>query len=331
MFGKDKSYSEADVDKALQQHNPFAFRQAAEEVYEAGGGTVWVGKKKRKSGSAERRGVVKLEDVQSDPDFLSTIRKKYKNGIYLLRIFDKNGKAHSDHHFLLGGMEAEKTAGKKKKKSGSKNDVISFKEMRKLMKLMQPKQPKENGAKDAISVSDTLSMQQAGFDRTLHRLLAGTPEYFDQRFVKPFQCDVATGQPPDELAYAIFSMVKYARNRMPNPPLLIADFLRAQTIADHMAALDRFFGAIPELSNLPQKQLEIRDILMQMLGGSQEAPAGDVGVEESTAVMDDDQVVGESKIQDASDTTATRGTRSTEAAEVEDRGDSAVDASKTPR
>ena len=44
--------------------------------------------------------------------------------------------------------------------------------------------------------------------------------------------------------------------------------------------------------------------------------------------MDDDQVVGESKIQDASDTTVIRETHSTEAAEAEDRGDSAGDGSE---
>ena len=139
----------------------------------------------------------------------------------------------------------------------------------------------------------------------------------------PFRRDVAENQPPDELAYQIVSMVQYARDRMPdNPPLLVADFLSAQSIADHIAALDKFFSVIPELANLTQKQLAIKGVLMQMFGGSQASPPEEAGVEEPTIIMDEDQVVED---QDAADTIIRGEAHTADGAEIQDRGDYAPD------
>lgn len=94
---------------------------------------------------------------------------------------------------------------------------------------------------------------------------AGTQEYFQERFIAPFQKDVAAGHSDEALAYQIVSMTTYARDQMADaPPPLVADFLTAAGLAEYDAALQKFFAAIPELANLRPKCEGIKSALIEM-------------------------------------------------------------------
>ena len=163
-----KAYTGSEVDKALQQSNPYALTAAIAEIHKAGGGDVFVMRKKTKSAGPSQEGKVDIADAYEDENFLETVKKKFGNGLYVLRLFTKQGeegKFHSDHLFLLGEMpdpDAKKKK-KRKKNKGKSRGSLSDRLAEKLILAAVEKDNNHNG----FDMQSFLAMQQAGFDRAI--------------------------------------------------------------------------------------------------------------------------------------------------------------------
>ena len=159
LFRKEKTYTGSQVEKALEESNPYAFREAVKEVYDGVGGSVFVMSKESRTAAPSRRGEVPIADVHEDPTFLQTVQDRYKDGLYVLRIFYKDGKFHSDHIFQLGKrVEARKRSedGEEKKTSRKDDSYIE------LVKILV-----EKSSGGGIDTQAFLQMQQAASDRAL--------------------------------------------------------------------------------------------------------------------------------------------------------------------
>jgi len=87
------------------------FRSALEEVQKDGHQSVSI----MRCTSAidaqtgvEREDLVRdmvVADVLSDPEFLETIRNKYGNGVYIVKLWKRDLFLHSEHTFMIGMQE----------------------------------------------------------------------------------------------------------------------------------------------------------------------------------------------------------------------------------
>jgi len=87
------------------------FTSALEEVQKEGHQSVSI--MKYTSAIDSRTGVeredlvrdMEVADVLSDPEFLETIRNKYGDGVYIVKLWNRDLMLHSDHTFMIGMQE----------------------------------------------------------------------------------------------------------------------------------------------------------------------------------------------------------------------------------
>lgn len=166
-----KTYTGSEVDQALQQSNPYALKEAIAEIHRDGGGIVQVMKKDTKSAGPGRKGEVDIAEAYEDENFLDTIQAKYKDGLYVFRLFKEDGekgKFQSDHIFLLGEMPDPKEKSKKKKKKKGKQGSLSDRLVETLVLAAVDK----NNNNGALQIKDVLQMQQHGFDKAIELMQA---------------------------------------------------------------------------------------------------------------------------------------------------------------
>ena len=124
FWQRNKTESGSDAAKALEQSNPYVFKDAVADVHNNhGGGDVWIMKKKTRAGTPTKKGEMDVADVFAHDNFLQYAQDTFGDGLYVLRIFQKNSKkVHSDHHFALGEIpDATAKAKKDKKEGGTKS------------------------------------------------------------------------------------------------------------------------------------------------------------------------------------------------------------------
>ncbi len=402
-LGKKNGDDAAAVMAALKRSDPGPFNKALKEVFDSGGGKIFIMKRTGVSAVPGKKGEVEVSDAVMLENFFEYVQKTYKDGIYTFKIFDSKTNIHSQHHFGLGDIKsdlakaatAEDTDKAAKKENNSL--VVTMMEMQsqQLQNLTEQntalmiKLADSSHNNNGFGMKEALEMQSRAHEQTLALLsqggnssldealaiieisqrlqpqiekddplttlmssllpmfvaaksgggggggvdgnlikqisgavnqyqqsagpsspvagsvdqppapgspqtpnpqtglsgpgddpstgstpaVAGSQEYFLERFVQPFQADVTNGQTDEELAYQIIAMTMYARDRMADqPPPLVAEFLLSKGMMEYDAALTKFFSRLPELANLRQKCESIRQALIRMFMSGEEMP-----------------------------------------------------------